>query len=146
MTKNALPVFDDTVHTTHIWLKEIMAELHTDSRRDAYRALRLVLHSVRDHISVQQSSNLAAQLPLLLRGVYYEGWNPSHVPNRDRTLEAFLSTLKEADFSGVGFSPADIARRVLLVLETKISPGEIDDVKDNLPKQIRQLWRPLMNS
>ena len=140
MSGNTIRVFDDTVHTTHLWLKEIMADLHTESRPDAYRALRLTLQSLRDHMSVEQAAHFAAQLPLLLRGVFFEGFNPSHMPSKDRSVEHFLARLDGADFSGVGFSAPDIARRVLAVIETKISAGEIDAVRESLPKDIRALW------
>lgn len=140
MALHGLTVIDDTVHTTHIWLKEIMEQLHTESRRDAFRALRLVLQSLRDHLPIEQSAHLSAQLPLLIRGLYFEGWRPSQLPRKDRTVDGFLQPLHDAKFSGVGFAPVDIARRVFLVLETKISDGEIDDVKRSLPKPIRQLW------
>ena len=73
-------LIDRSVEKTNVWLKELAAELGTDDRKFAYRVLRAYLHAVRDRLMVDEAAQLAAQLPELVRGIYYEGWVPSRTP------------------------------------------------------------------
>jgi uncharacterized protein (DUF2267 family) len=59
---------------TNVWLKKMMAEHHLETRHDAYSALRAVRHAMRDRLTPEQAVHFGAQLPILVRGVYYEGW------------------------------------------------------------------------
>ena len=69
MSANGLEVFDKTLDTTHVWLKEIMADLGPD-KQVAWKVLSTVLHKLRDRLSINLAAHLGAQLPLLIRGVY----------------------------------------------------------------------------
>jgi uncharacterized protein (DUF2267 family) len=79
---------------------------------------------------------------MLIRGLYYEGWDPSKTPVRDRHRDAFLGrvgkTLDRARPAGI--YPEPVVQAVFTVLSTHVSPGEIDDVRHALPQDIRQLW------
>ena len=92
MSATGLAVFDRTLQETNLWLKELMARLGTDDRTQAYGILKATLHALRDRIGPENATHLAAQLPILLRGVYYEGWRIASTPSRERHVEAFLIT------------------------------------------------------
>src|SRR5688500_8251034 len=94
MSMTGLNVFDKTLQTTNIWLNEIGEETGPDRQR-AFHALRAVLHAVRDRLPVDVSAHLAAQLPLLIRGAYYDGWNPSPSPARNRSRKRFLEQVNQ---------------------------------------------------
>src|SRR5690606_20300263 len=96
VTTTGLDVFDRTVHATNVWLKEVMEELQWDNRHRAYEALRGTLHTLRDQLTVEEATDLGAQLPMLIRGLYYEGWNPSKTPTKERRKEEFLHHVREA--------------------------------------------------
>ena len=76
MSMTGLEVFDTTLQKTNEWLDEIMDELALQDRHTAYVALRGTLHALRDRLPVQEAVHLGAQLPILVRGFYYEGWRP----------------------------------------------------------------------
>ena len=81
-----------TLHTTNLWLEDLMKELGWKDRDQAYQALRVVLHALRDRLPEEAMAALAAQLPLLIRGIYYEGWDPSGKPLNEPQKEDFLCT------------------------------------------------------
>src|SRR5207244_10803937 len=70
-------VFDDTIQRTNNWLKDLMQELNWSDRRKTYVVFRCVLHALRDHLSVRDAVYVGEQLPMLIRGAYYEHWEPS---------------------------------------------------------------------
>ncbi len=87
-----LEVFDSTVQKTNIWLNDILEELHWEDRNKAYMALRTTLHALRDRLTLEEVAQFSAQLPMLIRGIYYEGWDP----------KGFQSTIKRYDLSCEG--------------------------------------------
>lgn len=134
-------IIERSVEKTHIWLNELAEELGVEDRQYAYRALRAVLHSLRDRLTVDVAAKLAAQLPTLIRGVYYEDWDPSRTPLPIHDVEAFLDhVVKEGRMAGE--TEASVAvTAVAHVLREHVSPGEIDDVLAVLPDKLKALIR-----
>lgn len=142
MSTTGLDIFDRTLHETNTWLKEVMGELGTENRRHAFQALRAVMHTLRDRLTADEAANLSAQLPLLVRGVFFEGWHPAGVPTRERSREAFLGKVaRHLEETRTGDVDAEAAvRAVLGALEHHVTAGEVAHVKHTLPKHIRELW------
>ena len=143
MTAKSASLFEETVQLTHLWLKQLMEELGWTDRHRAYLALRLTLHAVRDHLTVDQAAKLGAQLPMLVRGFYYEGWHPAHKPLKDRSVEGFMTHLD----AGFRRSPLDepidpvaVTQAVFTLLGRHLSEGEADHLMQALPKGLRKLW------
>lgn len=125
------------VQKTNIWLAEMEEELGIEDRRAAYRVLRAYLHAIRDRVTVDEAAQLGAQLPDLIRGVYYEGWDPSKTPAEYRDLESFLARVSsEALLKGPTEASYAVAAATR-VLRRHVSEGEIDDVLGMLPEDLR---------
>lgn len=137
MSTSGLAPFDTTIHATNEWLHDIMERLGWEDRQRAYHALRVVLQSLRDRLPVEQAAALAAQLPMLVRGFYYEGWHPHGKPVKERKKEEFLAPVA-AEFKVD--DPEEIVRGVFDVVSRHVTTGEIDSVKHCLPAEIRALW------
>jgi len=140
MSATGLDFFDTTVQKTNIWLNDLMKVLGWQDRRKAYLALRATLHALRDRLTVDEVAHLGAQLPMLMRGLYYEGWDPSHKPLRERHKKQFLARI-EQEFQGDDcIDPEQLARSVFTMLAMRVTEGEIEDVKHVLPDGVRDLW------
>ena len=140
MSMTGLDVFDRTVYKTNSWLNKLMEVLGWQDKHRAYLALRVTLHALRDRLTVEEVAQLGAQLPMLIRGFYYEGWDPTGKPQKVRRKEQFLAYI-EGYFSGdESVDPEQIARAVFTVLEHRVTEGEIEDVKHILPAELRELW------
>ncbi|MBI2432933.1 MAG: DUF2267 domain-containing protein [Candidatus Hydrogenedentes bacterium] len=140
MTATALEPFSTTVQKSDEWLHCLMEELHSKDTHKAYRVLRATLHALRDRLTPQESAHLAAQLPMLIRGLYYEGYNPDRTPIKERSLPEFLEHISEELMMPTDPSPEVAARLVFRLLHESVSEGEVEDVKDMLPKAVRSLW------
>ena len=134
-----IEAFDHSLQLTNLWLKDLMARLGTDDRHLAYLALRTTLHALRDRLTVSEAAHLGAQLPMLVRGFYYEGWHPADKPLREHGKEAFLAHVK-AESHALDFEPEPAVRAVFGLLAERVTAGEIADVKSVLPAPIRALW------
>src|SRR5882757_4611024 len=139
MSSTGLEVFDETLHKTNTWLKEIAQVLGPDRHR-AYHALRAVLHCLRDRLTVDEATQLGAQLPMLVRGIYYEAWHPAKTPEKIRSREEFLARVGDHFGKVPSVDTEDAVRAVFQILENHVSPGEIRDVIAVLPQEIRTLW------
>ncbi|NNG05114.1 MAG: DUF2267 domain-containing protein [Inquilinus sp.] len=140
MSVTGLRVFDETLQLTHSWLKDLMQRLDWDNRQDAYAALRAVLHALRDRMSVDEAAQLGAQLPMLIRGFYYEGWHPAHKPLKERHKAQFFDHVGREMRRDGNFDPEPVVEAVFELLADRVSVGEIDDIKGLLPAELKALW------
>lgn len=140
MTGTHFETFAKTIHKTNEWLGELCADLGWDDAHKAYVALRAVLHALRDRLIVEEAVELGAQLPMLVRGFYYEGWRPAGKPLKERTLEAFLQHVSAELPPSFDGDAEKVTSAVFRLLDRRISEGEVEDVKSLLPKGIRDLW------
>jgi uncharacterized protein (DUF2267 family) len=141
MGQSAYELFDEAIQKTQVWLNEIGRELAWESGAGALLALRATLHALRDRLPAGEAAQLGAQLPLLIRGLYYEGWRPAAEPWKERHREGFLARVGH-ELRGYAHQkePEAVVRAVFRVLSQRVSEGEIDDVEKLLPSEVRALW------
>jgi uncharacterized protein (DUF2267 family) len=133
-------LFTETIEKTGYWLQELMGELGTTHPQKAYSVLRAVLHTLRNRLTVGEAANLGAQLPTLVRGFYYEGWRPTGHAPKIRHKEEFLQHVKQL-YPGLSDEDRERAvRAVFRLLTGHVTGGELKQVKDQLPADIRSLW------
>jgi uncharacterized protein (DUF2267 family) len=133
-------VFESAVADGHQWINEIDAELGVRDEHFALQLLRGVLHALRDRLGIDQTAHLSAQLPLLIRGLYYENWDPQPFPDHERSLDDFIDRVRPAI---VGYDPyalEDDVGAVFRVLQRHVSFGEGEKIAQSLPREIAELW------
>jgi uncharacterized protein (DUF2267 family) len=140
MSASGLDVFDRSLETTHIWLNEICSDLGPD-KQVAWKVLSTVLHKLRDRLTINLAAHLGAQLPLLVRGVYYDQYEPGKMPSELRSREEFVAEVAEWLSDTRPVDPEEAIRSVFRVLSRHVSEGQIAKVRDALPKSLRQMWR-----
>ncbi|MDB6043102.1 MAG: hypothetical protein JWM63_1653 [Gammaproteobacteria bacterium] len=140
MSITGLEVFDTTIHRTNSWLKDLMQVQASENRHAAYLTLRATLHALRDRLTAEEVAHLGAQLPMLIRGLYYEGWDPTDKPLKIRHKDQFLDHIRQELEGTDPIDPERAARAVFTLLSNRVSEGEIKNVKQLLPSEIRDLW------
>ena len=141
MTTHGLRILDHSVQTVHEWLHDIgqCAGMGPDPQR-AYHAMRAVLHTLRDRLTVTEAADLAAQLPLFVRGVYYEGWQPAKTPVKLRTREAFIEAVQQRLYGGPPMNAVDATKAVFATLKKHCAPGEMSDIRAQLPADLSAMF------
>jgi len=147
MKWTGLDVFDSTIQRTNTWLKELMMELNWSDHRKTYLALRCVLHSLRDHLPID-AITFGEQLPMLICGFYFDGWEVVGKPLPLGTRNDFLSFLSNslARNGDDSSDPEVVARAVFRLLDRKVTDGEIKDIHHLMPLAVLDLWPPRLRA
>lgn len=148
MAKHGLEVFDNTLHKTYDWLNSIMRILKWDDKQKAYLALRATLQALRDRLPLEIAVKFGAQLPMLIRGFYYESWKPSETPVKIKNREDFLDYVASHFTNTMLNHEMDteaVVRAVFQVVADHVSDGEVYHIKQALPYHIAALWPSLIS-
>jgi uncharacterized protein (DUF2267 family) len=139
MTVASVDTVERNVHKTNEWLNQLSSELDTGEEA-AWAGLRAYLQVLRDRLTMDEAAQLAAQFPHLIRGVFYEGFDPGHQPEKIRTRDEFLGLIKERATLDDDVQAALLTAAATRVMHDHISEGEYDDVLSELPQEIRELF------
>ncbi len=139
MSTTILPLFDKSLQSTAIWLDEIQSEIGPD-RAFAWRVLSVVLQNLRDHLPLELSAHLGAQLPMVVRGTFYDQFDPTGLPRPANNVDDFLKEISAGLRDSRGVDPRDAVHAVFGALDRHLSRGQIDKVLRSLPRGIRAMW------
>jgi uncharacterized protein (DUF2267 family) len=140
MTSASQP-WESALQKSNEWLNQLAQELGAGGANTALLALRSVLHALRDRLPPTEAVNLAAQLPLLIKGVYFDGWRPSATPVKARTKAAFLGLVVKHAGGRMAEDEAErMTRAVFRVLAGHVTSGEVEDVRGALPAELAEFW------
>ncbi|HET9896931.1 MAG TPA: DUF2267 domain-containing protein [Streptosporangiaceae bacterium] len=140
MSRTGVDSLDRSIDRTNYWLNDVAASFQTEDRRLAYRVTRSWLHTLRDRLPVTIAAHLAAQLPELLRGVFYEGWNPSKVPVKFDKAEYVARFSRNAQIHNTEVRKA--SSLVTAAMRRHLSDGVVNEALGVLPAEIRELLEP----
>lgn len=141
MTDTGLENFDRTLQKTHLWLNEIGEAIGPDKQRQ-YHALRAVLWALRDRLTVEEAFHLSAQLPALVRGIYWEDYNPAGKPDVYRTRDEFLQRVSQILEGASPMDPEEATRAVFAAIARHIAQGEQAHVMQMVPREVEELFPP----
>lgn len=133
----SLDAFDHAVHTANTWLADLAREIGNHDRRYAYRVLRAWLHALRDRLPVNDAAKFSAQLPELLRGVYFDGWEPARTPVKYGPDEYIARFALESRIPATDVT--EVAPAVTRTLARRLSPGQLEEALAHLPAPVREV-------
>ena len=139
MAGTSMANFTQAAQQAQQWVNELAEDLNWNERR-AYHLLRCVLHALRDWLSPEEMTDLSAQLPVLIRGIYFEGWKPLETPVWERKKEAFIERVQDAFSDDLLNDPDRAVAAVFRLLDRHVSHGEIVQVRNSMKKTLRDLW------
>lgn len=124
-----------------MYAKELKMEGDTEA---AGRILSSILHGIREIISAEESLQLMAQLPMFLKAVYVNGWS-SHKKEKVKNKTDLFCLIREFDgvtawhdFESDAITETYI-KTTFIVLRKYISFGELEDIRTELPKDLKSL-------
>lgn len=138
-----VPQLRRTAQLTQEWINDLAARPPLESPEQAYSVLRAVLHTIRDRLTQEEVAHLGSQLPMLVRGFYFEGWRPALAPNDFDTAEAFYQRVEESLRTAPESDAPDVAettRTTLQFLADRVDDGELRHVTGQLPPEIAELF------
>ena len=140
MADLGLRQIDDAVHTFNTWINEIARDMDGD-KLQAYHALRAGLFALRDRMMPDEALDLSQQLPVVVRGVFFEGWQPKDTPVIDRTRDAWLATLEGhlRQENADGVDPEEAATATMALLKRHLTPGAMKHLSSNLPEDVTKM-------
>jgi uncharacterized protein (DUF2267 family) len=139
MAGTSMVNFTQAAEQAQQWVNELAEDLNWNERR-ANRLLRCVLHALRDWLSPGEMTDLSAQLPVLIRGIYFEGWKLLETPNWERKKEAFIERIQDSFSDDLLNDPDRAVAAVFRLLDRHVSHGEIIQVRNSMKKTLRDLW------
>jgi uncharacterized protein (DUF2267 family) len=139
MSLTSADAVERSVHKTNEWLSQLAAELETENREYAWRVLRAYLQLLRDELTLDEGAQLAAQLTTVLRGAFYDGFDPGDRPAKIRHRDEFLARFGErAQIAELG-DAAHAVEAGTRVMRRHVTEGEVDDVLAQLPTEVREV-------
>jgi uncharacterized protein (DUF2267 family) len=129
---------DRSVQLTMEWMHGIRNELGWDDDERVYDATKAVLHAVRDRLPIEESAKFSAQLPLVMKGIYYEQYDPTGKPLTIRSREEFLELVR-SNFTGA-LDAEEAVRGVMRGLSRKMGKDALEKVALHMPGNIKDLF------
>ena len=138
--KMKVSALDHAMHSAHAWVNDVAKEFDTDDREFAYGVLKAWLQTLRDRLTVEAAAHFAAQLPDLIRGIFYAGWDPGAVPQK---YDAEAYAVRFAGAANISLHDVGkAAAATTAALRHHLSPAQMDKTLHQLPREIRVLLQP----
>ncbi|MGX8010008.1 DUF2267 domain-containing protein [Mesorhizobium sp. ORM8.1] len=120
------------------WVNDLARDLDW-SEQSAFRLLKSVLQTLRDWLSPAEIADLSAQLPTLIRGIYFEGWKADD-PQRERKKRDFIIAVRTRFSYEADIDIEKAIKAVFELLEQHLSHGELIQVRKSMKKTLRDMW------
>lgn len=129
------------------FLKEYAKEMNLEGDEDkAGRILTSILQALRDLITPAESIQLIAQFPMFLKAVYVNGWKLRKQKPRVKHLPEFIALVRkhdgpsaDSDFEYSDELTEQYIDATLIYLRKYVSQGEMENIRDVLPKDLKSL-------
>lgn len=139
MANTGLDIFNHSIQKTNEVLIGVQDRLGWENRHLVFEVLKNTLHHLRDRLPVDENVNFADQLPMVLKGVYFEGWDPSNAPIKE-TKDDFVNDIDIKYGYMVENDTEEIIKIVFDEIFKSIGLKESNKLKKVLPEDWRELF------
>ncbi|MGV8948126.1 MAG: DUF2267 domain-containing protein [Candidatus Paracaedibacter sp.] len=139
----AVPILENNIHQTMDWIYAIEEACRWDeeNQKKAFTALRAVLHEIRDLLPLERAAQLSAQLPIVIRGIFFENWHPRYIPVQEIKKNDFLEAIAQSLYPYQDMNVEETTKGVLQVLGEKLPSGELENIIQYMSKEIQELYQ-----
>ncbi len=131
--------FKAAVDATETWVDDLMRLLGWHDQERVYLALIAALHAFRNCLPRDEAVQVGGALPILLRGLYYDGWHPG-ARTAGRGRQAFLERIGDGVHRDSAIDPEDVARAMFALLSLRMPAAEVENAKVATPLALHNLW------
>lgn len=137
----SVQAIEKSVHQTNDWLAMLSNDMGLKEKESAFASLRAVLHTLRDRLPADTAAQLGAQLPLVVRGIYYENWEPSSTPQKIRHQQSFIERVcAEIPDETLHERAREIIQCTLGLLSRELDATSMEKFREHFPMELRELW------
>jgi len=136
-----ITLLNRNIHKTFEWLRDIEnnTQWEYEDKARALDILRVVLHELRDNLMLNDLAHFSAQLPTVISGILFEGWNPNHSLRKEGEFaESIKAHLPQVYVEGTDINQA--IKSVFLTIDKNIDKNEFEKLRKILLKGIRLLF------
>ena len=137
--------FNQYAKEANSFLKDYSKQMSlNDDIEKAGRILSSILYGLRAIISTEESLQFLAQLPMFLKAVYVNGWTLKKRPKVKNMLD-FIDLIRQYngktsvhDFES-DEKAENYIKTTFIVLRKYVSLGELEDIRDEMPKDLKSI-------
>lgn len=138
--KTGVHALEQSLRDAQGWIHAVALRLKAGNGNLAVASLKATLHAIRDQLDRAAVIELGGKLPALLRGLYYEGWDPARAPQPAQTRQGFLSRIAHQSVRNPRIKPARAAKAALEVICERLPAPVMAPVIERLPVSLHELW------
>ena len=138
--------FEKDYREANHFIKALALQLGTPNDTDhALRILQSVFKELRRRIIPDESLHIISQLPLMLKGMYVDGWNINEPLSEAKTFHEFLNEIRDntGKSDDPDFANEELARKKIMIvfkeLKKYIPDNELDQLRDELPTDVAKM-------
>jgi len=139
-TKTKVTALDHAMDAAHTWINDVAKQFDTEDREFAYRVLRARLHTLRDRLTVEASAQFCGPASDLIRGIFYQAWNPHAVPDKYDAEAYTVRFSREANIALDDVGKAATATTAAALHHLPVT--QMDKALSQLPTEIRKILQP----
>ena len=125
--------------TTLAFYRTVIDETGQTNRAAVKQGVAAVLGALRDRLTPDEARHAAAQLPRELKTVWLAGEIAGRKPVKMHRRGFYERVKKDARLKSIPEARL-LVIAVFAALKEQLSPGEVEDVQSQLPKDLKEIW------
>jgi uncharacterized protein (DUF2267 family) len=138
--KTGVHALEQSLRDAQGWISSVALRLNSRNPNLALTSLKATLHAVRDQLDRTGAIELGGRLPALVRGLYYDGWDPDDARGPAKTSKSFLSRIAHESVRNPRIKPERAAKAALEVIFERLPAAAMAPVIERLPESLAKLW------